>query len=70
MKVNDNRPISLQEIINSEQEIINSEVVRVEYLDDNHCRVILYSGYSIYIDRVEFERIKMVMNPEREEKNV
>ena len=63
MKVNDNRPIPLQEMI-------NSEVVRVEYLDDNHCRVILYSGYSIYIDRMEFERLEMVMNPKREEKNV
>lgn len=62
MKVNDNRPIPLQEII-------DSEVVRVEYLDDNHCRVILYSGYSIYIDRVELERIRMIM-PEKEEKNV
>ena len=59
MKIQDNR--------NMECPLTVSDICRVEYCDDNLCRVILYSGFAIYIDRVEYERIVLVMSPQRGE---
>jgi hypothetical protein len=59
MKIQDNRNIDCPLTV--------SDICRVEYCNDNLCRVILYSGFAVYIDRVEYERITLVMSPRKEE---
>ena len=43
--------------------ITESQVVYIDYLDNNHARINLFSGYSIYIDHDEFIRLACVLQP-------